>query len=202
MNEKDVVKDNRNRELIKNKDYDTLIKENELLVYFVLKKFYIRYEDMEDYKQIGFLALYKAALMFDIESDTSFSYYAISAISNNITAALNKYNKFSNNEISYNTKVRDRNSKEVEIETFLESPEDMDLDMAKNDFMRILNNAIDSLPDKYKNIAKLRYFENKTLRAIAEDENTTFQNIQVKLKKINTKLQNHLKRNGINADYF
>lgn len=202
MNEKNTDKDARNRELIRNKDYDTLLKENELLVYFALKKFYIKYEDMEDYKQIGFLALHKAALMFDLESDTSFSYYALTAINNNIYTAIKKYNKICDNEISYNTKFKNENSEDVEIVTFLESPEDMDLDMQKNDFMRLLTNAIDSLPDKYKNIAKLRYYENLTIRDIAKKENCSFQNIQIKLISINKLLQNNLKRHGIDANYF
>lgn len=202
MNEKNTNKDARNRELIKNKDYDTLLKENELLVYFALKKFYIKYEDMEDYKQIGFLALYKAALMFDLESDVSFSHYALTAINNSIYTAIKKYNKICDNEISYNTKFKNENSEDVEIVTFLESPEDMDLDMQKNDFMRLLKNAIDSLPDKYKNIAKLRYYEKLTIRDIAKKENCSFQNIQIKLISINKLLQNNLKRHGIDANYF
>lgn len=202
MNEKNTDKDARNRELIINKDYDTLLKENELLVYFALKKFYIRHEDMEDYKQIGFLALYKAALTFDLESDTSFCYYALTTINNNIYTAIKKYNKIYDNEISYNAKFKNENFEDAEIVTFLESPEDMDLDMQKNDFMRLLKNAIDSLPDKYKNIAKLRYYEKLTIRDIAKKENCSFQNIQIKLTSINRLLQNNLKRHGIDANYF
>lgn len=74
----------RHLELIKNKDYDTLIKENEKLVYNFIKRYNIKNkEEYEDILQCGRLGLYKAALNFDTKYN-NFCTFASRCILNEI----------------------------------------------------------------------------------------------------------------------
>lgn len=76
--------------------------ENKCLVYFVYEKQFKKYEFLkEDLYQEGFIALFKACKMFDIEKGNAFSTYAIKAIYNSMLYCLvRKEQKHFNNCIS------------------------------------------------------------------------------------------------------
>lgn len=76
----------RNIQLIKDKDYETLLQENGGLVKdIVFKKLGNKKEfDMDDMISLGMFALYKAALKFDVNKGINFSTYAGSAVMNEL----------------------------------------------------------------------------------------------------------------------
>lgn len=76
----------RNIQLIKDKDYETLLQENGGLVKdIVFKKLGNKKEfDMDDMISLGMFALYKSALKFDVNKGINFSTYAGSAVMNEL----------------------------------------------------------------------------------------------------------------------
>lgn len=96
----------RNLELIESKDYDTLIKENERVIYYVLKQFKIPLEDQEDLIQECKIRLYIAATMYDV-SKGSFSGYAFKSVYNCIKLYFRAKNK--NDIIYFNSISLDKN---------------------------------------------------------------------------------------------
>lgn len=79
-------KNERNIQLIKDEDYETLLKENGGLVNkIVFTKLANKQEfDMDDMLSLGMCALYKAALTFDVNKGTNFSTYASKVILNEL----------------------------------------------------------------------------------------------------------------------
>lgn len=80
----------RNIELIKAKDYDTLIKENINLVRHIINRMHVPSVDYDDYFQIGCLGLYTAAQYFNIDSDAKFSTFAAIAIHRKVAQAFGR----------------------------------------------------------------------------------------------------------------
>lgn len=76
----------RNIQLIKDEDYETLLKENGGLVNkIVFTKLANKQEfDMDDMLSLGMCALYKAALTFDVNKGANFSTYASKVILNEL----------------------------------------------------------------------------------------------------------------------
>lgn len=91
----------RNIQLIKDEDYETLLKENGGLVNKIVFATLANKQefDMDDMLSLGMCALYKAALSFDVNNGANFSTYASKVITNEILLYI-RYSKKSIKAIS------------------------------------------------------------------------------------------------------
>lgn len=90
-----MSREKRNLELIMNEDYDTLIKENENLIYHILKRMKYDYNDKDDLVNIGRLSIYNAAIKYEIppKNNASFGTYLAASIYKNILSYLRSNKK-------------------------------------------------------------------------------------------------------------
>lgn len=194
----------RNIELLYAKDYDTLLKENEKLVYFVLNKFKgIPYDDREDYYQLGMLTLYNCALKYDLESDAKFSTYVIVALNNAYINAMRSYNKIIDNEISYNQKINNEDGEmDDELLYFLAVEDNMDNDILVKDLYKVLKEIIPKLTERQQIYVYKYLVERKNYRQIADEENRSHQAVHNGVTRALERLQILLKIRGIDENYF
>ncbi|MBQ8293127.1 MAG: sigma-70 family RNA polymerase sigma factor [Bacilli bacterium] len=72
--------------------YEYLIKENQGLVYHVVKRFHVSSFDRDDLIQAGLMGLLEAAKKYDVYRDSSFSTYAIPYIIGSVKKEYSKQN--------------------------------------------------------------------------------------------------------------
>lgn len=161
----------RNLELIKKKDYDTLIKENEkLIIYLINKNFKNRKDgDFEEMLQAGRIAIFESAKTYDETKNVKFSTYA----ANNIINAIKTYLTHNRN---YEFAVKLPRDKI----TFLNKIQRKD-----NNFKQLYNrepNYID-LDITYEEYEEYRYlsdnFNKERLNFTSEDDNSDMLNIKI-----------------------
>lgn len=195
----------RNIRLIKNKDYNTLVEENQKLVYSVINNYRHCGVEYEELIQIGLLALYKAALNFDnTNTDAKFSTYAAIAIRNNILNVIYLRNKKAIDTISYNQEIRDRASGDSsEILSYISDSKNMEYDIYREEFKQEVINIIESMERKNYTTIGIEYFINeKSCQEIAEQLNSSRQNVSRVVNVIKEILQKKLRKKGINEYYF
>lgn len=193
----------RNIELLKSKDYDTLLKENEKLVYYTMNKFKaIPFDEKEDYYQLGMLTLYKCALYYDFDLGVKFSTYALTALSNAFVNSLKSYNKIKDNETSYNQTVSGENGELDEMLYFLPSKDDMDTEILTSDLRITIESLILKLTKTQQIYMREYLFENKTYRQIGIEHGRSHQAVQNSVTRGIERLRTLLKNRGIDENYF
>lgn len=85
-------------------DGNDLFKNNQKLVYYTLNKYYPRYVNDDDVKQIAFIALWRASENYK-DNGTAFSTYAAKAIKQSVSQYLQKESK--NKHLHYESKNTD-----------------------------------------------------------------------------------------------
>lgn len=204
----DDNRNERNNELIRNKDYDTLIKENENLIHFVLKGYYIKLDEYEDYFQIASFALYNAAKYFDENNkdNASFCTFATVAMKRRIyQTLLRAYNKNKDvSIISYDTVLpNDNGNHDDDILGLIDDGKRIDFDVLKNDLLKFINEASEKLlTDNQKEIYKLYIEEGFTQTEIADKMNCSRQYISLLLYDAFKKIKKYLKRKDVDINYF
>lgn len=204
----DDNRNERNNELIRNKDYDTLIKENENLIHFVLKGYYIKLDEYEDYFQIASFALYNAAKYFDENNkdNASFCTFATVAMKRRIyQTLLRAYNKNKDvNVISYdNILPNDNSNRDVDFLELIDDGKRIDFDILKDDLLKFINEASEKLlTDNQKEIYKLYLKEGYTQAENADKMNYSRQYISLSLHSAFKKIKQYLERKDIDINYF
>lgn len=201
-------KNERNNELIRNKDYDALIRENENLIHFVLKGYHIKPMEYDDYFQIASFALYTAAKYFDENSkdNASFSTFAIVAMKRRLSQTLIRaYNKNKDvSIISYDTVLpNDNGNHDDDILGLIDDGKRIDFDVLKNDLLKFINEASEKLlTDNQKEIYKLYIEDGFTQTEIADKMNCSRQYISLSLHDAFKKIKKYLKRKDVDINYF
>lgn len=203
----DDNRNERNNELIRNKDYDTLIKENENLIHFVLKGYYIKLDEYDDYFQIASFALYTAAKYFDENSkdNASFSTFAIVAMKRRLSQTLIRaHNKNKDvSIISYDTVLpNDNGNHDDDILGLIDDGKRIDFDILKDDLLHFIDEASKKLTDNQKKIYKLYIEEGFTQTEIADKMNCSRQYISLSLHDAFKKIKKYLKRKDVDINYF
>lgn len=193
----------RNNELLKNKDYDTLISENINMVKFVLCKIRINNkDDYDDYFQIGCMALYIAALYYNESKNVKFSTYALNAIKTNILQAVYRKNKKENELPITQRYIYDENGEELDILDCVDSKVRVEYSILKEELCKCIYEIIDTkLSHNQKIIMRLK-LENFTTNEIQNMFSYSKSYINDTYHKGMNKIKKELEKRGFNSDYL
>lgn len=196
-------RNDRNIELIMNKDYDTLIKENEHLIYHILKRINYDYNDQDDLVNIGRYSIYNAAIRYEIPSKNNavFSTYLSSAIYKNILSYL-RTNKNKLDLVYYEEIINE----DSEAKRF----DNISIDKRKGDpYRSYLSTQLEEvfrsvkLSDKERKIFDL-YCLGKSHKEIADELSSDIskKSIDTTIYRIRKKIQKALLENGLDPAYL
>lgn len=197
-------RNDRNIELIKNKDYDTLLKENENIIHYVLHKLPISKNEYEDYFQWGSIHLYKAALHYNIESDTAFSTYAIVSIKQSLSLRLTKqYQKNKRLDIISYDQVSSKNDEKIDLLQLIDDNKRIETPILKEELHTIIDEILQkSLKPKALLIVNMYLKEGKNQTEIANYLNCSRQLVNNTIKRAYENLKSKLKEKDIDIYYF
>lgn len=196
-------RNDRNIELIMNKDYDTLIKENEHLIYHILKRINYDYNDQDDLVNIGRFSIYNAAIRYEIppRNNAIFSTYLSSAIYKNILSYL-RANKNKLDLVYYEEIINE----DSEAKRF----DSISIDKRKGDpYRSYLSTQLEEvfrsvkLSDKERKIFDL-YCLGKSHKEIADELSSDIskKSINTTIYRIRKKIQKALVENGLDPAYL
>ncbi len=161
---------------------EKLVTENVNLIYDILKKLQI-YDRQEEYIDIGYIGLIKAAKTFDINKKLKFSTYACTCIRNEIVNYL-MYQQTSKEKININTVSLNKPITFIEglyLQDELKSDVDIESLLVKKEQLEKLYAAISKLNEREKKIIYCAYGlprENKTtLKELAKEFNISSQRV-------------------------
>ena len=135
-----------------------LIEHNLRLVVYLSKKYENTKIDLEDLVSIGTIGLIKGINTYKIDKNIKLATYASRCIDNEILMYLRK-NKKRNADVSLEESLSfDAEGNELHLEDILGTEPDLvTKELEDNDLKRVLLNEIDKLPERDKEIMKLRY---------------------------------------------
>lgn len=194
----------RNIELIKAKDYDTLVKENMNLVRFILNKMHVPSTDYEDYFQIGCMALFNAAKYFNIDSNVKFSAFAAIAIQRKVAQVFaRKLQKQNTIDIVSLDVYTDNMDGEVDLLTLYDDGKRLETDILTTDlYKKIINIMNTKLTETQKEVFKLIVIDGKSQTEIANCLGTSRQNINSLYNNALKKIKKELEKMGIDHTYL
>lgn len=176
------------------KEVEKKLKENEMLVYYVLQKYFKAYANDEDYKQMGMIGLWKAIITYDDSKSVKFSTYASIVILNYIRNEYRHSDEFKRikNSVILNSIddviATDIDGSDLILADVIKASE-LDLnDLLLTDLDKVLKN----LSDEEMNMLKLNLLE-LNQKQIAKILNCSQCNVSRINKKLQRKLTNLLK---------
>lgn len=193
-------------ELIEQRDYDTLIKENESIIYYTMKRFRIPLEDQEDLIQECKIKLYTTAIGYDITKG-SFSTYAVKSISNCIKMYYRSKNKkdiIYFNSISLNEKL-DTDDSDDTFEWLIEDKILSTASVSKKRYFYLeLYNAINSMKSQRKKeiIFSFLFDKNYNIHDLADKYNCPISCIRATIFRARQDIKNYLLDKGIDTKFF
>lgn len=149
------------------------------LILKLASKYRIPSYEFEDVVQYGYLTLIKAIKMYKLESN-SFNGYAIRAIRNNILDLFKKNVKLYN-EINDDRVLNICIDKELTVEEHILAGEEI----------KRLYKVLDKLSEDEKKIINDYYFNNKTLKTIACENNLNYKKIVKDKKRVLERMKNN-----------
>ncbi len=149
------------------------------LILKLASKYRIPSYEFEDVVQYGYLTLIKAIKMYKLESN-SFNGYVIRAIRNNILDLFKKNVKLYN-EINDDRVLNICIDKELTVEEHILAGEEI----------KRLYKVLDKLSEDEKKIINDYYFNNKTLKTIACENNLNYKKIVKDKKRVLERMKNN-----------
>lgn len=194
----------RNIELIKAKDYDTLIKENMNLVRFILNKMHVPKADYDDYFQIGCMGLFNAAKYFNIDSNVKFSAFAAIAIQRKVAQVFaRKLQKQNTIDMVSLDVYADNMDGEIDLLVLYDDGKRLETDILTTDlYEKIINIMNTKLTETQKEIFKLVVIDGKNQTEAAEYLGTSRQNINSSYNNALKKIKKELEKMGIDHTYL
>lgn len=195
-------------ELIEKRDYDTIIKENEKLIYFAMGRFKIDENEKQDITQECRIILYKCAISFD-PNKGEFSTIAIHSIFNTIKLYYRNKNikeKIYTNSISLDTNLdSDEGELDATLGCIIEDKKLETLSIYKKGYLyREILNAINSMKSvKKREIMFLFLFDkNFDRHNLAQKYNINYGTINSTIYQAKKQMQKYLISKGIDSNYF
>lgn len=187
-------------ELIEQEDYDSIIIENEKLIYEVIHRYHIKFPgyDKDDLVQCGMIALYKAARNYKPERG-EFSSYAMKAILNNYFL-INRSQKL---EV-----IPDLYLENDIINSDFDKYQYKDIITCKNDdyksslFTQALKNALNKLHERQRYIFIERELNGRRYVDLAKELGLNYRTISHICNDTKKQLKTLLIKEGITEDYF
>lgn len=194
----------RNIELIKAKDYDTLIKENMNLVRFILNKMHVPRVDYDDYFQIGCMGLFNAAKYFNIDSNVKFSAFAAIAIQRKVAQVFaRKLQKQNAIDIVSLDVYADNMDGEIDLLVLYDDGKRLETNILTTDLYEKINTIMNTkLTETQKEIFKLIVIDGKNQTEAAEYLGTSRQNISCSYNNALKKIKKELEKMGIDHTYL
>lgn len=194
----------RNIELIKAKDFDTLIKENMNLVRHILHRMHVPAVDYEDYFQIGCIGLYNAGKYFNIDSGVKFSTFASIAIQRKVAQSfarkLEKQNKI---DIVSLDVYADNADSEVDILILYDDGKRIETDILKSELYKKIQDIVDiKLTNQQKEIFNMIAIDGKNQVEIADYLGTSRQYVSYVYNNALKKVKKELEKEGIDSTYL
>lgn len=153
-----------------------------LILKAINKRILPNYIDESDVLQCGYFALLAAVRAFK-SSGLKFTYYLTYSVQNAVNECINGKSKRPSKikEVSYNQPVKDNGGEDVEL---LELIEDRGAELEVyeplelTDTQRIVIEAVDALPQRQRDVIRLHYFHNMSMKDIAAAQDCCVSNIQ------------------------
>lgn len=142
-------------------------------IYKTANGFNIKNCDINDLVQIGCIAVIKAVLKYKIGSHT-FSSYAYNAVKNELKYTA-RANAKAGKDLSINTPVDGAGENDMEYVDCLEGAENIEEDVLKDESYRELRQALGRLSEDERELVRMVYFRNMTLKAYAEMKGMGYQ---------------------------
>ena len=165
---------------------DELIKHNiRLVIYEVTHKYYNANYDKKDLVSIGLIGLIKAVDTFDLNRNAEFSTYAVKCINNEISSFFRKVKKDNILRSLQEPIFNDESNTLLEDE--IKDDYDIEEEYEKKDLYILLNDLINSLTGRDKEIVMLHFgFKGKpyTLRELSDMFNISSSYIGIIIKKV------------------
>lgn len=197
-----MTQNERNIQLIKDSNYNTLVKENERMVYYVLSKYNL-YPLTDDIVNIGRIGLFKAAKTFKLGIG-NFSPYAYKCITNEVFYYLRNEKKQNMLNVRLFSDIHIQNMKngsKQKIEDILVSDINIDSDLKNIDFYNTLKDAIQLLPQKEKDIF-IMHLLGYTQKNISKKINHSQPYISKLIKNSKDFIKQYMIQHGIDLYYF
>lgn len=153
-----------------------------LILKAINKRILPNYIDESDVLQCGYFALLAAVRAFK-SNGLKFTYYLTYSVQNAVNECINGKSKRPSKikEVSYNQPVKDNGGEDVEL---LELIEDRGAELEVyeplelTDTQRIVIEAVDALPQRQRDVIRLHYFHNMSMKDIAAAQDCCVSNIQ------------------------
>lgn len=138
--------------------YEELIKNNEKLVYLVLKKLNL-YDQLDEYYDIGIIGLCNAARIYDKSKKSKFSTLACTCIKNSILCEIrNNKKKIYMNSLSLDAPI-DANHDDILLEDIIPCDYNFENKIAEKDDINTLYKILYKLNDDEKKLIYLYFFK-------------------------------------------
>lgn len=153
-----------------------------LILKAINKRILPNYVDEEDVLQCGYFALLAAVRAFK-SNGLKFTSYLTYSVQNAVNECINGGSRRQSKikEVSYNQPVKDNDGDDVELLELIED-KSAELEVYEplelTDTQRIVIEAVDALPQRQRDVIRLHYFHDMSLKDIAEAQNCCMSNIQ------------------------
>lgn len=153
-----------------------------LILKAINKRILPNYVDEEDVLQCGYFALLATVRAFKANG-LKFTSYLTYSVQNAVNECINGKSKRPSKikEVSYNQPVKDNGGDDVELLELIED-KSAELEVYEplelTDTQRIVIEAVDALPQRQRDVIRLHYFHDMSLKDIAAAQNCCVSNIQ------------------------
>jgi RNA polymerase sigma factor (sigma-70 family) len=161
-------------------------------IYKTANGFNIKNCDINDLAQIGCIAIIKAVLKYKIGSHT-FSSYAYNAVKNELKYTARAKAK-AGKDFSINTPVDGSGENDMEYVDCLVGAENIEEDILKDECYRELRQALWRLSEEERELVRMVYFRNMTLKAYAEMKGMGYQEAYWRKRRVLEKLGGWFRR--------
>ena len=152
--------------------------------------FYIYGCDFEDIRQIAVLGIINAVNKFDINLSASFPSYVKECVRNSMYKEIEKATKH-----YYKNKLSKEIAEFIDIKEIIDEKIDIQEDYIKKMNKKNLEKAISLLKEEDRNLLKVLYVENKTLKSYSKDNNIEYHKARYKKDKVIKNLKETLLNN-------
>lgn len=158
---------------------DKLILDNMAFVTYIVNKYFRNTKsEFEDLVQIGNIGLIKAARSFDESKGFTFATYAFKSIYNTILIQVTRKDIKIIEGVSFDAEIVD--GENIYLKDAIEDESIGEYDFINKD---IIYQSLSKLPDKYRQVIKMRYFQGYSQREMSEILGTKQPNISRRLTK-------------------
>jgi RNA polymerase sigma factor, sigma-70 family len=172
LNHQEIENCVRRAKLGNTEDLEKLLDQYKPFIIKTAKGFNIKNHDLDDFLQIGYIAIINSLKKYRLDSNT-FSSYAYNSIKNAFRYVARENSK-AGTELSLNVPINAEIDKYTEFIDCLDSEEDIEEKILRVDGINGVKKVINKLSDEEMKLVSMLYYNNSTLKAYAAENGISY----------------------------